>query len=161
MREIKFRTFVKESKRMIYGIDAMAVKMFTPNYAYLDKEVEVMQYTGIKDKNANEIYEGDIVAYNGGTTESRSKMEVAWCDGSYQLKAYKEEWCYDLGECLQKSLEVIGNIYETQTDQRRMLKMEIPVKLYGCENEKCNLIFAAQPHGKIVSCPQCKGEVGE
>jgi len=39
--------------------------------------------------------------------------------------------------------------------------MEIPVKLYGCENEKCNLIFGAQLHGKIVICPQCKGEVGE
>lgn len=40
--------------------------------------------------------------------------------------------------------------------------MEIPIKLYACENEKCNLIFATQPHGKIVSCPQCKGEdVGE
>lgn len=59
--KLEFRTFVKKDKKMIYGRRAMAVKMFTPNYSYLDGEVEVTQFTGIILMDDIKVFEGDIV----------------------------------------------------------------------------------------------------
>lgn len=84
------------------------------NEVYQVDASTVGQYTGIKDKNGKEIYEGDIVCYNGGKTPSRAKMVVKWEDESllYSLSAYKEAWAYELGECSPSILEVIGNIHD-------------------------------------------------
>lgn len=80
-------------------------------------EVELMQSTGLKDKNGTEIFEGDIVrwtrlciSFDLETYETRSDdMEVGWCDYNAGFLAqdgtsfYKED---------SSQYEVIGNIYE-------------------------------------------------
>lgn len=143
MREIKFRTFIKDTKKMLLNNhSAMAVKMFTPNYAFLNSEVEVMQYTGLKDKNGKEIYEGDIlkipVDIEDSIHGSYSLHEVVYRNGTWVNQYLKSETGFKLprgytaGVLIDNydhdmkmlvfnddrlehtEIEVVGNIYENE-----------------------------------------------
>lgn len=112
-REIKFR-IVDENGEMKYGeLENMAFRncCYWLGKYYRKENTEIMQYTGLKDKNGKEIYEGDIV-------RSRLILDnsaVEFRNGSF--------WIYlaPLGEFLDLyvdntskgyNIEVIGNIYE-------------------------------------------------
>ncbi len=85
-----------------------------PNDAY---NVELMQYTGLKDKNGVEIYEGDIVSIQYDNDQP-TIHEVVWCGIDYPAFDFQPQLnC----ECNGFShyhndpdtiVEVIGNIYE-------------------------------------------------
>ena len=68
MREIKFRVWNPRDKKIHYDItgfefynDGTMSGVFIDGAFFLLEEVELMQYTGLHDKNGKEIYEGDIV----------------------------------------------------------------------------------------------------
>ena len=116
MREIKFRAWHKEKKIIgeILGIDILHKEIFFSNedvdcYEHTDfKDIELMQYTGLKDKNNEEIYEGDIVTLHNGKYKVIFNTEEA----RFVLRDDEFEMNIPFTNNNNKRMEVIGNIYE-------------------------------------------------
>ena len=117
MREIKFRGMDIVNNKWLYGnleiplINQSKSKHFIVGHSYgqyQKHEVDpktIGQYTGLKDKNGKEIYEGDIVRH--ATDEGVYK--VIFEDGGFYVKNLFE---YDFQAINEYPLEIIGNIYE-------------------------------------------------
>ena len=127
MRTIKFRIWDKNNKIMLYEFLIAQDDMDICNIPSYYKEYEWLQFTGLKDKNEKEIYDGDIVEYNGAYAEDKkphnllveyhNKQGVGhWNSASFVLKEkIKNKDVGRLGDFLcmpDITLEVIGNIYE-------------------------------------------------
>lgn len=100
MREIKFRAWMKESKKW-YGPD---IKWF-PLRSLLNEEgcsddLIFMQFTGLHDRKGKEIWEGDIVI---------PLWVVNW---SEELFGWNPFVYNGGGEMMPEEVEVVGNIYE-------------------------------------------------
>ena len=108
MRDIKFRA-LDEDGDMDYGNNSYIFDMY--------EDSEVMQYTGLKDKNGVEIYEGDLFGVTNLSDELEIVGEVIFDTdfAQFTIKYTNGGWA-ELWQHLQvetnKVKEVVGNIYE-------------------------------------------------
>jgi uncharacterized phage protein (TIGR01671 family) len=101
MREIKFRAWHKHFKQMSNTIMSLGDTYFgfsnrsELRYWLHADDMEVMQFTGLKDKNGKEIYEGDIVEFSN---RERHEILIPHVYGFMNWDSTR--------------VKVIGNIYE-------------------------------------------------
>jgi uncharacterized phage protein (TIGR01671 family) len=116
MREIKFRAWDKEAKEMVYFVYRpencqTRIEFVSKEGEMIEEPSELMQYTGLKDKNGKEIYEGDVVnlvTKDFDYPDVVNTGKVIFEGGSWSVIG-KEDDFYLYG---QDEVEIIGNIYE-------------------------------------------------
>ena len=147
MKEIKFRAWEKNRKEMLevlgifFDVGTIKHKLLKlkgntnpfnegyPNTYF--KDIELMQYTGLKDKNGKEIYEGDIVRIPhwsreytcsecGYTHKSDGVAKIIWANETFGCGDHYRSVAgfhfrigmndFELADV--EEWEVIGNIYE-------------------------------------------------
>lgn len=124
MREIKFRAWIftgfdEGIKPFMANVDHIKFENYAictdedNNEWFIEKECNLMQYTGLKDKNKKEIYEGDIVIvtykYSLSNPKPTHKGVIVWSD---ENACFDIKYVYNAEGFSTKEFEVIGNIYE-------------------------------------------------
>ncbi|WP_252241529.1 YopX family protein [Clostridium sp. ZBS18] len=128
-REIKFRAWDKEDKIMDYNIALVGNRILFEysieddciefnSYVDINEEnkkyFEIMQFTGFKDMNGKEIYEGDILQVSKEYSGSFQPTIVVFEDGCFKGQAYHKLTPPFVIETPITTLEVVGNIYENK-----------------------------------------------
>ena len=126
MREIKFRAWVDGEmvSPMVVIAEQQEVMFVELSKVTTGHDIKWMQFTGLRDRNGREIYEGDVAEYSSG------HVNLEKASGNYVIRWNKKEACFEgycsnawypdgnrenifyFEEYFNKDIEVIGNIYE-------------------------------------------------
>lgn len=120
MREFKMKAWLMKEKKMvsIIGIDfnyeyiryTEDDNLFNENYKTAEfKNIELLQFTGLKDNGGQELYEADVIKFNDGIDDIYGLISYDDEDGTYRVSY--ENITEHLSE-REGDFEIVGNIFE-------------------------------------------------
>lgn len=116
MREIKFRAWDKEAKKFvpIYEVGNLLYEIMANDKHDIYDTFELMQWTGLKDKNGTDIFDGDIMRLHPNDLPEWNRV-ITWECAAFECRQIHGKANFPL--VFRKHLpededwEVIGNIY--------------------------------------------------
>ena len=120
MKEFKMKAWLKKEKKMvaIIGIDfnyeyiryTEDGNLFNENYKTVTfKDIELLQFSGAKDKAGQELYEADVIKFNDGIDDIYGLISYDDEDATYRVSY--ENITEHLSD-LEGDFEIVGNIFE-------------------------------------------------
>jgi len=120
MKEFKMKAWLKREKKMvaIIGIDfnyeyiryTEDGNLFNENYKTVAfKDIELLQFSGAKDKAGQELYEADVIKFNDGIDDIYGLISYDDEDATYRVSY--ENITEHLSD-LEEDFEIVGNIFE-------------------------------------------------
>ena len=120
MKEFKMKAWLKKEKKMvaIIGIDfnyeyiryTEDDNLFNSDYKTAEfKDIELLQFSGVKDNGGQELYEADVIKFNDGIDDIYGLISYDDEDGTYRVSY--ENITEHLSE-REGDFEIVGNIFE-------------------------------------------------
>lgn len=119
MKSVKFRAwdedgFMFTPDRISWSGEDAIVWGAGDTFGINGSTVELMQFTGLIDKNGVDVYEGDIVRCKSKNYDDIIEGEVYWCNTGYWAYDKTSGFDYILGMHGDGWIEVLGNVYENK-----------------------------------------------
>ena len=110
MRDVKFRAWDKFTGS--YSKNSMSIAHYSSGTFGIEcgNRYTLEQYTGLKDKTGEEIWEGDIIAWH--VNDTKSTAPVIYDTGAFWMDKDKESGFLVCNDWYRGEYEVIGNIHD-------------------------------------------------